>query len=115
MSSFVPDKSPRNKEVPETVASGSGSASASAKRDIVRKKNAGSGGSKGGKKSNKIDDGSTYSDPSALDSNDPNYDSEVSLNEELCKSPCSPVCKNRKKLGENTFPTPLKFSITTLS
>lgn len=72
MSSFVPNKSNRHKEAPETITPGDGSA----KRNIVRKKNSGGGG-KGGKKINKIDDGSMYSDPFALDSHDPNFDSEV--------------------------------------
>ena len=73
MSSFASDKSSSSKGLPETAAGADGSA----KRNIVRKKN--TGGSGGGKKLNKIDDGSMYEDPSALDERDPNYDSEVCL------------------------------------
>jgi hypothetical protein len=42
------------------------------------KKSGGGGGGRGGKsmKDNILDDGSMYSDPSAMDERDPNYDSE---------------------------------------
>lgn len=61
--------------IPETVTGVAGTA----KRNIIRKVNKGSGGSN--KKlhtpGNSIDDGSTYYDGGVLDEGDPNYDSEA--------------------------------------
>jgi hypothetical protein len=53
----------------------------SAKRDIVRKKNVGGGGAtrKISASGQVIDDGSTYEDGAALNDEDPNFDSEVTL------------------------------------
>lgn len=61
-------------KIPETRVGEEGTA----KRNITRKKSGKSGGGGGSqiKKGNIIDDGSLYVDPSALDENDPNYDSE---------------------------------------
>ena len=60
--------------IPETKVGSEGSA----KRNIIRRKNPGTGASKANKAANNVvDDGSTYVDPAALDDHDPNYDSEV--------------------------------------
>jgi hypothetical protein len=70
MSTFV--STDRKQTVPETRTGEEGSA----KRNIVRKKNVGGSGHRGGKKTHSIDDGSLYKDPAALDEHDPNFDSE---------------------------------------
>jgi hypothetical protein len=65
--------------VPETKTGDAGTA----KRNIIRKNSGSRGGGGGGGTSRKegsagqsVDDGSLYIDGSALDENDPNYDSE---------------------------------------
>lgn len=69
MSTFV-----KKNVVPETVV---GAAAGSAKRNILRKGGSPrAGGRKDGISGRTVDDGSTYVDSSALDKNDPNYDSE---------------------------------------
>jgi hypothetical protein len=77
MASFV---APNKTKIPETKGVEEGSA----KRNITRKKTGKSGG--GGskiKKGNIVDDGSLYVDPSALDEDDPNYDSEEETGKEF--------------------------------
>lgn len=75
MSSFT---NQNRSKIPETKVGAEGSA----KRNITRKKTGGGGGSKI-KKGNLIDDGSLYTDPSALDEYDPNYDSEEETGREF--------------------------------
>lgn len=78
MSSFA---NQNRSKVPETRVGTEGSA----KRNITRKKTSSGGGGGGSKikKGNIIDDGSLYTDPSALDENDPNYDSEEETGREF--------------------------------
>jgi hypothetical protein len=81
MSSFAATNNNKSK-IPETRVGEEGSA----KRNITRKKTGKSGGGGGGskiKKGNIVDDGSLYTDPSALDEDDPNYDSEEETGKEF--------------------------------
>jgi hypothetical protein len=73
MSTFV-----KKNKVPETIV---GSAEGSAKRNIIRKGGSPRGGSgrKTGISGQAVDDGSMYVDSSALDQNDPNFDSEEEI------------------------------------
>lgn len=78
MASFVPS---HKSKIPETRGVEEGSS----KRNITRKKTAKGGGGGGSKikKGNIVDDGSLYVDPSALDEDDPNYDSEEETGREF--------------------------------
>lgn len=68
----------KQNQPPETVTGVEGTA----KRNIIRRRGGpASGGSGGGPRKENLagkswDDGSIYTDPNALDENDPNYDSE---------------------------------------
>lgn len=76
MSHFVPDH--KKSKIPETVIGLEGTA----KRNIKRKGDA-SRVRKDGISGAVVDDGSLYNDPYALDRDDPNYDSEEDVDDNI--------------------------------
>jgi hypothetical protein len=62
----------KKNKVPETVVGEAGSA----KRNIIRRGGGGGTARKEGLTGKRVDDGSIYEDPYALDEHDPNFDSE---------------------------------------